>query len=171
MLTSIGIEIDAPPDLVYRLARDVTAWERLLPHYVRSRAVARHPDGAVTCAFVARRPLLPLLGLGVPVAWHSRTWHEPATRRLFFAHVAGATRGMEVTWTIEPVADDPERTRIEIRHDFRSPIPGFAGFVDRWFTQPIAGRTLATFKQLAEAVQPVMEAASSEPPRATNPPS
>jgi hypothetical protein len=31
-------------------------------------------------------------------------------------------------------------------------VPGFARFVDRFFTRPIAGRTLATFKTLAEAV-------------------
>jgi hypothetical protein len=32
-------------------------------------------------------------------------------------------------------------------------VPGFAMFVDRWFTRPIAGRTLATFRSLAEAVE------------------
>jgi hypothetical protein len=34
-------------------------------------------------------------------------------------------------------------------------VPGFARFVDRFFTRPIAGRTLATFKTLAEAVDSV----------------
>jgi hypothetical protein len=29
---------------------------------------------------------------------------------------------------------------------------GFPRLVDRWFTRPIAGRTLATFRTLAEAV-------------------
>jgi hypothetical protein len=41
---------------------------------------------------------------------------------------------------------------VEIEHDFRPAIPGFAPFVDRWFTRPIAGRTLATFRGLAEAI-------------------
>lgn len=165
MRTSIGIEIEAPAELVYRLAREVTAWERLLPHYIRSRPVARQADGAVTCDFVALRPLLPLLGIGIPVTWRSRTWHEPATRRLFFEHVAGATRGMHVTWTIQPVPGDLERTRVEIAHDFRPVIPGLAAFVDRFFTRPIAGRTLATFKQLAETVGPVIrETSESTPP-------
>ena len=39
-----------------------------------------------------------------------------------------------------------------IRHEFSPRVPGFARFVDRFFTRPIAGRTLATFKTLAEAV-------------------
>ena len=95
MRSSIGVDVDAPPDLVYRLARDVTRWERLLPHYARSRVVRREADGSLVCDFVARRVVVPWLGFGIPVAWRSRTWHEPATRRLHFHHVAGATKG----WT------------------------------------------------------------------------
>jgi ribosome-associated toxin RatA of RatAB toxin-antitoxin module len=148
MRSTIGIDVAAPPDLVYRLARDVTRWDRLLPHYSRS-AVVRDEGDALVCDFVARRPFVPLLGLGIPVTWRSRTWHEPATRRLRFVHVAGATRGMDVTWTIEPAAAG---TRVDIEHEFRPRVRGFATIVDRGFTRPIAGRTLATFKALAEAL-------------------
>ena len=150
MRSSIGIDVAAPPDLVYRLARDVTRWERLLPHYARSRVVRREADGTLVCDFVARRVIVPWLGLGIPVAWRSRTWHEPATRQLHFHHVAGATRGMDVTWTIEPAGEGT--TRVEIGHDFRPRVPGFALFVDTVFTRPIAGRTLATFRALAETL-------------------
>lgn len=150
MHSSIGIDVAAPPDLVYRLARDVTRWERLLPHYARSVVVRTDPDGARVCDFIARRPFVPVLGLGIAVTWRSRTWHEPATRRLRFVHVAGATRGMDVTWTIEPAPGGG--TRVEIAHDFRPRFAPFAAFVDRVFTAPIAGRTLATFKALAEAL-------------------
>jgi ribosome-associated toxin RatA of RatAB toxin-antitoxin module len=156
--STIGIDVAAPPDLVYRLARDVTRWERLLPHYSRSVAI-RDEGEARICDFVARRPFVPVLGLGIPVTWRSRTWHEPGTRRLRFVHVAGATRGMDVTWTIEPAAGG---TRVDIAHDFRPRMPGFAAFVDAAFTRPIAGRTLATFKAIAEAL-------ASESPSAANP--
>jgi hypothetical protein len=94
---------------------------------------------------------VPLLGLGLPVAWRSRTWNEPDALRLRFLHVAGATRGMDVTWRIEPRADG-RACRVTIAHDFAPRVPGFARFVDRFFTRPIAGRTLATFKALAEAL-------------------
>ena len=57
---------------------------------------------------------------------------------------------MDVTWRIEPTGDD--RTRVSIEHDFRPRVPFFAAFVDRAFTRPIAGRTLGTFKALAEAL-------------------
>jgi ribosome-associated toxin RatA of RatAB toxin-antitoxin module len=161
--TTIGIDVAAPPELVYRLARDVTRWSALLPHYTRS-TVVRVEGGVLVCDFVARRPFLPLLGLGIPVAWRSRTWHEPATRRLRFQHVAGATNGMDVTWTIEPGAGG---TRVEIAHEFRPRVPGFAPFVDTLFTRPIASRTLATFKALAETLSPdASESASTTNPRA-----
>ena len=154
MHSVIGIDIDAPPALVYGLARDVTRWERLLPHYAKSAVVRTAGGGVLVCDFIARRPFVPVLGLGIPVTWRSRTWHDPSTRRLFFVHVAGATKGMDVTWTIEPRG---QGTRVEISHDFRPRVPGFAGFVDRAFTRPIAGLTLATFKALAESL------ATSEP--------
>jgi ribosome-associated toxin RatA of RatAB toxin-antitoxin module len=151
MHSDIAIDIDAPAPLVFALARDVERWATLLPHYVRSQVVARRSDGSVVADFVARRPLLPVLGLGLPVTWRSRASNEPDTQRLRFEHLAGATRGMNVTWRIEPGLDGAG-CRVTIEHDFSPRFPGFARFVDRAFTRPIAGRTLATFKALAEAV-------------------
>ncbi len=159
MHSSISIEIAARPALVFALARDVERWERLLPHYSRSRAVERRTDGGLVADFVARRPLIGVLGLGLPVTWRSRTWSEPENRRLRFVHIAGATKGMDVTWRIDPT---PEGSRVTIDHDFRPRVAPFAAFVDRVFTRPIAGRTLATFKALAEALE-------SEPAVRTNP--
>jgi len=156
--TTIAIEIEAPAQLVFGLARRVERWDRILPHYARSRVVERRPDGSLVVDFVARRPLIGLLGLGLPVAWRSRTWSEPEPLRLRFVHVAGATRGMDVTWRIEPTATG---CRVSIDHDFRPRVPGFAALVDRWFTRAIAGRTLATVKALAESLE-------SEPVPATN---
>lgn len=148
MRTAIGIDIAAPPDLVFRLARDPLRWPALLPHYVRARPLSRQED-AVVCEFVARRPLVPVLGLGIPVAWRSRTWSDPRQRRLYFRHLGGATAGMEVTWLIEPIDGG---CRVTIVHEFPARLPGWAWFVDRAFTAPIAGRTLRTFKVVAEAL-------------------
>ena len=147
MRSTIAVDAAAPADLVFRLARDVERWPRLLPHYVRVRAVERRADGSLVAEMVARRQLVDVLGIGLPVAWRSRTWSEPETRRLRFVHLAGATRGMDVTWRIEPTAVG---CRISIDHDFRPRVPGWAAFIDRAFTRPIAGRTLATFAAIAE---------------------
>jgi ribosome-associated toxin RatA of RatAB toxin-antitoxin module len=161
--SEIGIDIDADPGLVFALARDVERWSILLPHYVRSRVVDHDGEGRPVVQFVARRPLVPVLGLGLPVVWASRTWNEPESNRLYFDHVAGATRGMRVVWRIEPRGSGG--ARVTIAHDFAPRVPGFAAFVDRAFTRPIAGRTLATFKALAEAVGDVT---TSDGLRSTN---
>jgi ribosome-associated toxin RatA of RatAB toxin-antitoxin module len=163
--STIGIDVAAPADLVFGIARDVERWPRLLPHYVAAtRLAGPDPDGRLPVRFIARRPLVPVLGLGMPVAWQSLTWSEPDTRRLRFQHRGGATNGMDVTWRIE---DRPDGcARVEIDHDFRPRVPGWAEAIDRFFTRPIAGRTLATFQALAEAM---VETSERRPP--TNPPS
>lgn len=165
MRSTIAVDVAAPPGLVFRLARDVERWPRLLPHYVGVRIVERPPDGSVVAEFVARRPLVPVLGLGLPVAWRSRTWNDPGTLRLRFVHRGGATDGMDVTWRIEPT---PEGCRVSIDHDFRPRLPGWAALVDRLFTRPIAGRTLATFRDLAEAVHEVEQSGESAPVSTAN---
>jgi ribosome-associated toxin RatA of RatAB toxin-antitoxin module len=148
MKSAISISIRAPAELVFHLVSNVERWPRLLPHYDRVTVRERHDDGAMTADMVARRPLVPVLGLGLPVAWRSRTWNEPEVLRLRFRHLAGATRGMDVTWRIEAA---PGGCMVTIEHDFRPRLATWAVLVERAFVRPIAGRTLATFKAIAEA--------------------
>ena len=165
MRSSIAIDINAPPELVFRLARDVERWPRLLPHYVAVDALERRADGSIVARMVARRQLLPVLCIGIPVVWRSRTWPEAADgHRLRFVHQGGASNGMDVTWRIEPLDGG---CRVSIEHDFRPRLPGWAWFVDAMFTRPIASRTLATFKAIAEAVSEPHDAAGLS--AATNP--
>ena len=92
---------------------------------------------------------------GVPVAWVSDQWADESDAddlRLRFRHVAGPTRGMDVTWHIRA---DAAGASVAIVHDFKRRLPllgdeVFPVVVDRLFVQPIAARTLATFKELAE---------------------
>lgn len=148
MRTTTTIDVAAPAELVFRLARDPLRWPALLPHYTRARAISRNGSSVVS-EFVARRPLLPALGIGIPVAWRSRTWAEPDRLRLRFRHLGGATGGMDVTWRIEPRDGG---CRVSIEHDFAPRFQPWAALVDRAFTRPIAQRTLRGFKSLAEAL-------------------
>ena len=153
MRSTTSVDVAAPPALVFALARDITRWPQLLPHYVRVDVEERLGDVgdvAVVARMVARRALVPLLGIGLPVAWRSRAWSEPESLRLRFVHRGGATNGMDVTWRIEPTA---EGTHIEIEHVFRPRLRPWAYVVDALFTRPISRRTLATFKAIAEAVE------------------
>lgn len=167
MRSTIGIDIGAPAETVFRLARDVERWPDLLPHYASAtRQAAPDPRGRLLVAFVARRPLIGLLGLGLPVAWRSLTWSVAADRTLHFAHRGGATNGMVVTWRI---VDRPDGAcRVDIEHDFRPRVPGWAALIDRLFTGPIAGRTLATFRAIAEAVAATERDDESDARPATN---
>jgi len=151
--STTSVDVAAPPALVFALARDITRWPQLLPHYVRVDVEERLGDVgdvAVVARMVARRSLVPLLGIGLPVAWRSRAWSEPESLRLRFVHRGGATNGMDVTWRIEPTA---EGTHVEIEHVFRPRLRPWAHVVDALFTRPISRRTLATFKAIAEAVE------------------
>lgn len=153
MRTRIEIDIDAPGEKVFELARDVTRWPVLLPHYKKVTVQSR--DGAR--AVMTMRAVRPIGRFGLPVAWRSRTWAEGTDTndlRLRFVHVAGATTGMDVTWHITPRGD--AGSHVVIEHDFcrRLPLLGddlYPSVVDRFFVRPIARRTLATFKKLAEA--------------------
>jgi ribosome-associated toxin RatA of RatAB toxin-antitoxin module len=158
--STTSIQIDAPAGLVFDLAHDVERWPALLPHYLRVDPIRRHEDGALTTRMVAVRRVVPVLGLGIPVAWRARTWHDRDALRLRFVHLGGATAGMDVTWRIEPTGAG---CAVSIDHEFRPAFPGWAFFVDRLFVQPIAGQTLRTFKAIAEAV-----AARSATPRKAN---
>ena len=56
---------------------------------------------------------------------------------------------MDVTWRITP---NGIGCRVDIEHDFRPRFAPWAWFIDRVFTRPIAGRTLAAFRAIAEAM-------------------
>jgi ribosome-associated toxin RatA of RatAB toxin-antitoxin module len=155
MRSSLAIDVAAPAELVFSLARDVTRWPQLLPHYVTARARKSRGDGSRVVDFVARRDLVPLLGLGVPVTWRARCWSDPTSCELRFVHVAGATAGMDVTWRIEPT---DAGCRVTIEHVFEptGPLASVrARVTDRFFVRPIATRTLATFGAIAEAIEAV----------------
>jgi ribosome-associated toxin RatA of RatAB toxin-antitoxin module len=148
--STIEIDVAAPAALVFRLARDIERWPALLPHYLEVRPIERRADGSLVARMIARRPLVGLVGLGLPVAWRARTWSDPVRHELRFVHQGGATHGMDVTWRIEEAAGGG--CRVAIEHDFRPRFAPWSAFIDRFFTRPIAGRTLATFRSIAEAV-------------------
>jgi ribosome-associated toxin RatA of RatAB toxin-antitoxin module len=163
------IDIGAPPELVFGVVGDPTRWPALLPHYRAVQVLTRNSE--LLARYVAIRPVLGIAGLGFPVAWTSRFASDPERLELRFRHVAGVTRGMAVTWRLEPRGAG---TRVTLIHELgrageeracstvAGPRPGsqrhghladwYARFLDRWFVRPIAGRTLTTFKAICESL-------------------
>ena len=149
MRSTVSIDVRSAPETVFALAREVERWPRLLPHYVAVTVLERGTDGSVTARMVARRPVIPVLGLDLPIAWRSRVRVDDDDLGLHFRHLGGATAGMAVTWRIERTATG---CRVGIEHEFRPRIGAWAWIVDRLFVRPIARRTLASFGAIAEAV-------------------
>jgi ribosome-associated toxin RatA of RatAB toxin-antitoxin module len=153
MHTEISIDVDRPPRTVFDLARDISRWPLVLPHY-RKVTVESRNDDRLTATMAAVRPIW--RKIGIPVWWRSQQWADDADAddlRLRFKHVAGATKGMDVTWHIRATGAG---SRVTIEHEFTRHLPLlgdtlFPRVVDRLFVRPIAGRTLATFKKLAES--------------------
>lgn len=154
MRSHIGIEVAAPPRKIFELARQVPRWAELLPHY-RNVTVRSRTGDRIVVRMAAWRPGL----VRIPVSWVAEHWvddAEPGNLRLHFHHVGGATTGMDVVWHIRPRTDGASVT---IEHEFSRRLPllgadAMPAVVDRLFIRPIAGRTLATFKALAEAGGP-----------------
>ena len=164
MRSSISIDVRAPARLVFELAREIERWPDLLPHYRDVRVVERRADGSVTARMLAIRPIVQRLGYGIPVAWRARFRSHPDDLGLSFRHEGGATAGMYVTWQIEPT---DVGCRVTIEHVFGPRVPGWASVVDVAFVRPIAGRTLGTFKVIAEAADAASDAARSGTPVST----
>jgi aromatase len=148
METTTRIRMQADPDVVFALAAAVEDWPRLLPHYRRVRVLRR--DG--------RRALVQMAASrdGIPVHWTAIQELHPAERRITFRHVGGATRGMEVAWTLRP---DGDAVLVEIWHGFRPRWPLVPDalvhlIVGRFFVENIAGKTLRRIKALAEQRAP-----------------
>ena len=144
MHSEISTWIGAPPEAVYPLVVDLARWPERLPHYRYVRVLSR--DRMETLAAMSARRGI------IPVFWHAIQTPEPSSRRVHFRHVRGITRGMEVVWTLEP---ERGGTRASIRHDLTLPWPWFGRWfaervITREFIEPIAGRTLARFKAIAE---------------------
>jgi ribosome-associated toxin RatA of RatAB toxin-antitoxin module len=154
MRSAIGVHVDAPPEVVFRLAAQVRRWPELLPHYRRVTVHAERAGRLVAQMVAVRR----FGRFAMPVTWRAEQWAEgddAGDLRLRFRHVRGVTRGMDVTWHIRPGARGEATAYVSIEHVFRRPLPLLPdallpAFIDRFFTRPIAGRTLDTFKALAE---------------------
>lgn len=148
------ILIRAAREQIFEVVRDLARWPERLPHYRFIRFLGKDPGGRELVQMSARRGPL-------PVTWHSAYETDLATLELRFEHLRAWTKGMRVVWTLTPTRDG---TRVEIVHDLKFRLAALAWFAEpvigHFFIEPIARKTLATFKQFIEA-----STAADGPPR------
>jgi ribosome-associated toxin RatA of RatAB toxin-antitoxin module len=139
--------IDGDIQTIFKLGSEIEYWPELLPHY-RSVTILQERGNRYMAEMKASRS-------GIPVSWSCLQERDPSIPRIFFRHIGGFTKGMEVFWTFNERDDGTVAVRIS--HDFRKgwPVDAFDRFVSDtivgdFFVGNIAGRTLNTIKMIAE---------------------
>jgi uncharacterized membrane protein len=133
----------APVDVCYKVGADVERWPQILRHYrwVKFRHKEEFAKGVVEMA--AWRPFGVL---NYPTWWVSEMWHDAGVPAVFYRHIEGITRGMNVRWDFESRGD---QTLIRVVHEWGGPSWPFIGAVAAqmvigpFFISAIARRTLA----------------------------
>lgn len=136
--------IAAPVKTCFRVAADVEAWPRILPHYRNVRFHEKATFGTGRVEMAAWRDFAG--PLRYPTWWVSDMRIDPDEPAIHFTHVDGITTGMVVKWAFESRASD---TLVTITHAWAGPAwPAVGGIAWRFIIGPhfvsfIAGRTLA----------------------------
>ena len=144
MHTVDTIAIASTPEVVYRLAADVERWPSILPPYRYVRVLERQGPNECIVEMGAKRDW-------IPVWWRSQMYCYPDERRIVYKHIAGATTGMDVEWTIMSTGGV---TRARITHDIDLNWP-LVGQLAAWvmcdtFVSYVASRTLRGVAAAAE---------------------
>ena len=150
MQTENTVEMAGELDHIVALAADVERWPEILPHY-RWVTLLEGGGDHKTVEMAARRG-------PIPVKWRATQTIERdgATPVIRYHHIWGVTRGMDVAWTFDPA---PGAVKVRIDHEYTpawpviGPIVGRPiadGIIGPQFVGAIAGKTLATIKEIVE---------------------
>ena len=150
-MISTSREMAASPQKVFEMVSNLAAWPSYLPHYRWIRVMENHSNHQVVRMACYRS--------GIPIDWVSRFRADATTRRLHFEHLRAFTRGMQVIWVLEPMADGT-RTRVTITHDLEPVAQRLGSFIaetiiGNFFIHYVATRTLKHFALQFETPKPV----------------
>lgn len=137
--------MDAPRDVCFQVAADVERWPEILPHYRWVRFHDRRDFGTGRVEMAAWRDFAG--PLRYPTWWVSDMRVDRDEPVVYYEHVDGITRGMQVKWSFE--ARDDGSTDVKITHAWDGPAWPLIGplawdlVISRQFVSVIAQRTLA----------------------------
>lgn len=146
--------IHAPTEICFRTAADVERWPDLLPHYRWVYFQEKRGFGHGCVEMAAWRDFLG--PIRYPTWWVSKMHAEPDEPAIYYRHIDGITRGMEVKWAFQPLPGDA--TRVTLTHAWSGPpwplIGRFAWqhVIAPHFVSAIAQRTLAGIAAEAERI-------------------
>ncbi|MBV9102191.1 MAG: SRPBCC family protein [Candidatus Eremiobacteraeota bacterium] len=137
--------IDARPATIYALAARTEQWPSILPHYRFVRVLKAQGNSRIVEMGAWRGR--------IPIRWIAEQKNDPERLHVAFRHIRGWTKGMEVEWLLEP-CEGGTRVRIQHRLSFAFPVAQeWLGehVVTRGFIRPVADKTLACMKRIAES--------------------
>jgi hypothetical protein len=143
--------VDAPPDVCFRIAADVERWPLILPHYRWVRFHEKRGFGAGVVEMAAWRALP--AGVKYPTWWVSEMRSAPDEPAVYYKHIDGITRGMDVKWEFNARGAG---TFIRLFHTWDGPAwPLIRNVAADWvilphFVSAIAQKTLAGVALTAE---------------------
>ena len=153
MTTIDELLMRAPAETCFRIAADVERWPEILPHYRWVRFLDRRGFGHGRVEMAAWREFAG--PARYPTWWVSEMNCDPAEPAVYYKHVRGITRGMEVKWTFEPRG---AATHVRITHAWDGPAWPLVGrfaweqVIGPHFVSAIASRTLRGVAAEAERV-------------------
>jgi hypothetical protein len=151
MITIDEYVVHAPADVCFQVAADVERWPDILSHYrwVRFQKKDSLGNGIVEMAAWRDFPA----HLRYPTWWVSQMRSAPDEPAVYYKHIAGITRGMNVKWELNARGSD---THIRLVHEWNGPDwPVIRGLAANWvigphFVSAIAQKTLAGVARAAE---------------------
>lgn len=147
MHTSESVLIDAPRDRIFEVTSRLENWTPMLPHYRFVNFLKRSEDELVNTVHMACW----CRGI-IPISWRSIHEIKPDVMEVHFTHLKAFTKGMVVVWRYEATPEGP--VKVSITHDLNFRVPWLAWLaepiISKGFIDPVAGKTLATFKAILE---------------------
>ena len=134
----------APPDICFEVGADVERWPDILPHYNHVRFHRKEAFATGRVEMSANRDFGGPLRW--PTWWVSEMTCDRAVPVVYYKHVDGITKGMDVVWEFH---ERPNGTLVRIVHEWDGPrwplIGRFAAnhVIGPQFIGHIAPRTLA----------------------------
>lgn len=144
--------IQSPVDICFNVAADVERWPDILPHYRFVRFREKRAFGTGIVEMSAYRDFAP--GIRYPTWWVSQMRAEPGEHAVYYTHIEGITRRMEVKWELQARGN---QTFVRLFHTWNGPAwPLISGLAAKLvilphFVSAIAQRTLAGVAREAEA--------------------